>query len=88
MRRKHNLPAIVLCIVGIVTLIGIMILACTGCAVDAEAAAEAPRFNVEAVKIGQANGAIITDTETGELYLWVQSGYCSGLAKMGAGKDG
>ena len=87
MRRKHNLPAIVLCIVGIVALIGIMVLACTGCAVDAEAADEAPRFNVEAVKIGQGNGAIITDTETGDLYLWVQSGYCGGLTKMGTVED-
>lgn len=87
MRRKHKPLAIVLCIVGIVALIGIMIMACTGCAVDAEAAAEAPRFTVEFVKIGQGNGAIITDTETGDLYLWVQSGYSGGLAKMGTVED-
>lgn len=66
MKRTHN-P--MLSLVALVLLALILVLTCTGCRVEAEAAEEikpAPRFTVEFLGNGLR---LITDTETGVQYL-------------------
>jgi hypothetical protein len=76
MNRKNN-P--MLSLVALVLLAIILVLTCTGCHVEAEAAEEtkpAPRFTTEYVG---NSCTIITDNETGVLYLAYNS---HGIVKL------
>ena len=56
----------------------ILVLACTGCTQKADAETQ-ERFTVESVGV---NMRIITDTKTGEQYLYYTCGYGGGLCKL------
>ena len=79
MKRKHN-PLVSLA--AMLLLAAILVLACTGCAADTEAATPS-RFRIEEA----ARGAFIrtytiTDTETGVQYMFVEGHNCGGLTKL------
>lgn len=79
MYRKNN-PWVAL--VAALLLAIILVFVCTGCAVQARAAAP-DRFSIEYG--GDHNGLyawVLTDNTTGQEYLFVKDGDASGLVKM------
>lgn len=79
MRIKNN-PWV--SVVALVLLAAILVLVCTGCATGAEAAAP-HRFQIEAAGHGELLYTfIITDTETGVQYMFVDGHSCGGLIKL------
>ena len=85
MSRKHN-PIVAL--VALILMI-LLVLACTGCEeeeAEAAEAAEPTRFTNEAVTRGGGSGwkdlYIITDTETGVQYLYVDDYRAGGLTVL------
>lgn len=84
MNRKHN-PLVAL----VALLLLAVLLLCAGCSgvAAAEEPESSPRFNVETyANVGSYgtpfNTYVITDTETGRQYLFVQHGSHSGLTVL------
>ena len=68
--------------VALLLLAAILVLACTGCLAEAEAATPS-RFQIEEAGYGELLYAyIITDTETGVQYMFVDGHSCGGLTKL------
>lgn len=79
MNRKYN-PWVSL--VALLLAILILVLTCTGCAVEASAAQEL-RFTVEFSGMSEGqNIYVVTDTTTGQQYLFVDGYNCGGLCKL------
>lgn len=83
MKRKNN-PWLSLAALLLLALI--LVLTCTGCT-GKESAAPSKRFTYERERIGATvrgivYAAVITDTETGQQYLFVDHGTCGGLTKL------
>lgn len=80
MQRKGN-PLVSL--VALVLLAIILVSVLTACSGSAAAATETTtRFTVELQESNIMAVWIITDTETGQQYLFVKSGYGGGLTKL------
>lgn len=82
MYRKHN-PYVAL--VGLVLLALVLVLALTGCAAQASAAAETEkRFTIDFVERNRGMDVyIITDTNTGKQYLYCREWDANGFAGGG-----
>lgn len=88
MNRKSN-PWVA--IVALILLLVLVVCTCTGCADTTEAAEEkTDRFTIEKAKTNNVgvDVRVITDTETGVQYLYVDGGYCygAGLIKLEEGE--
>lgn len=79
MNRKHNpwLSLVALLLAAI-----ILVLTCTGCVTEASAETE-NRFTYTREYLGAyAEAWVITDTETGQQYLYIAAGDGGGLIKL------
>ena len=86
MYRKHNPWVSLLAVILLVGIIAAMMTGCTPTETEYETADEAPLdFTIERSNADVGFGAgvyIITDTKTGDRYMFVKAGYGGGLTKM------
>lgn len=76
-----------LSLVALLLLALILVLTCTGCAVEAAAAEKTSRFTSEKFYGHYVDYLIITDNETGVQYLFIDGYNSGGLCVLQPGED-